>query len=98
MKLPPLKLTFDYSDTPERRAVSLEKDGILCVPVIGYDKYRKVWSGPTCIATRIALSCRCACGEAWISSSGEAYGSCCRATWRYPGLTISTGSVPIPSI
>lgn len=46
MKLPPLKLTFDYSDTPERRAVSLEKDGILCVPVIGYDKYRKVWSGP----------------------------------------------------
>ena len=41
---PPLKLSFDYMDTPERRVLSLEPDGILCLPVIGFDCYRKKWS------------------------------------------------------
>ena len=40
---PPLKLSFDYMDTPERRVLSLEPDGILCMPVIGFDCYRKKW-------------------------------------------------------
>lgn len=39
----PLKLSFDYMDTPERRVLSLERDGILCIPVIGFDCYRKKW-------------------------------------------------------
>lgn len=39
-------MTFDYSDTPERRVISLERDGVACVPVIGIDNYRKVWDGP----------------------------------------------------
>lgn len=42
----PLKLSFDYMDTPERRVVSLEPDGILCMPVLGYDCYRKQWAQP----------------------------------------------------
>lgn len=46
MKRQPLKLTFGYSDTPERKVISLERDGIACVPVIGFDNYQKVWVGP----------------------------------------------------
>ena len=46
MKRPPLKFTFEYSDTSERRVLSLERDGILCIPVIGIDNYRKVWECP----------------------------------------------------
>ena len=42
----PLKLSFDYMDTAERRVLSLEKDGILCMPVIGFDCYRKRWAQP----------------------------------------------------
>jgi len=38
---PPLKLEFSYSDTPERRCVSLEPDGILCLPVLGFDAFKK---------------------------------------------------------
>ena len=37
----PLKFDFAYSDTPERRCVSLEPDGILCMPVLGFDAFRK---------------------------------------------------------
>ena len=37
----PLKLEFSYSDTPERRCVSLEPDGILCLPVLGFDAFKK---------------------------------------------------------
>ena len=33
----PLKLSFDYVDTAERRVLSLEKDGLFCLPVIGFD-------------------------------------------------------------
>ena len=46
MKRPPLKLEFSYSDTSERKVISLENDGISCVPVIGIDNYSKVWKGP----------------------------------------------------
>jgi len=30
---------FDYIDTPERRVLSLEHDGIPCIPVLGYSHY-----------------------------------------------------------
>jgi len=43
---PPLKLSFDYMDTPERRVLSLERDGILCIPVLGFDCYRRRWEQP----------------------------------------------------
>ena len=45
-KRPPLKLSFEYMDTPERRVLSLEPDGIACLPVIGYDSYRTRWAEP----------------------------------------------------
>ena len=38
-----LKLSFDYVDTAERRVLYLEKDGLFCLPVIGFDCYRKKW-------------------------------------------------------
>ena len=38
---PPLKLEFEYSDTPERRCLSLESDGVFCLPVIGFDAFKK---------------------------------------------------------
>ena len=38
-----LKLSFDYMDTPERRVVSLAADGVPCVPVLGFDAYRRQW-------------------------------------------------------
>ena len=39
----PLELSFDYIDTPERRVVSLVADGVACVPVLGFDAYRRQW-------------------------------------------------------
>ena len=45
-KRPPLKLSFDYMGTPERRVLSLEGDGILCMPVLGFDCYRRQWEQP----------------------------------------------------
>ena len=42
----PLKLEFCYSDTPERRCVSLEPDGMLCLPVLGLDAFKKAIDDP----------------------------------------------------
>ena len=36
-----LKFEFSYSDIPERRCLSLEPDGIFCLPVLGFDSFRK---------------------------------------------------------
>ena len=41
-----IKLGFDYSDTPERKLVSLEADGIACVPAIGFDNFQRAWKMP----------------------------------------------------
>ena len=38
-KRPSLKFRFAYEDTPKRRCVSLEPDGILCLPVLGFDNF-----------------------------------------------------------
>ena len=40
-KRPPLKFIFAYEDTHRRRCVSLEPDGVLCLPVLGYDNFEK---------------------------------------------------------
>ena len=40
---PPLKFEFSYSYTPERRCVSLEPDGMLCIPVLGHDSFKRKW-------------------------------------------------------
>ena len=43
MKRKTLKLSFDYVNTPERRVVSLALAGVPCVPVLGFDAYRRQW-------------------------------------------------------
>lgn len=43
MKRKTLKLSFDYVNTPERRVVSLASAGVPCVPVMGFDAYRRQW-------------------------------------------------------
>lgn len=40
-KRPPLKFRFAYEDTHRRRCVSLEPDGVLCLPVLGFDNFEK---------------------------------------------------------
>ena len=44
MRQSALHLPFEYMDTPERRVLSLERDGIPCIPVIGFDCCRRKWS------------------------------------------------------
>ena len=36
-----LKFEFSYSDVPARRCLSLEPDGIFCLPVLGFDAFKK---------------------------------------------------------
>jgi AraC-like DNA-binding protein len=39
MSKPVCTLPFEYADTPEWRALNLERDGIPCVPVLGYSHF-----------------------------------------------------------
>ena len=73
-KRPPLKLSFDYMDTPERRVLSLEPDHILCMPVIGFDCYRKKWQEPPlhvhgeCLEVSLCLR-----GDLVVESNGKTH-------------------------
>ena len=40
-KRPSLKFEFSYEDTPTRRCLTLEPDGVPCLPVIGLDNFKK---------------------------------------------------------
>ena len=40
MSKPVCTLPFEYVDTPERRALNLERDDIPCVPVLGYSHFK----------------------------------------------------------
>ena len=82
---PPLKLSFDYMDTPERRVLSLEPDGILCMPVIGFDCYRKKWQEASlhvhdeCLEISLCLR-----GDLTLESNGKIYPF-------KPGVMFATG-------
>jgi AraC-like DNA-binding protein/mannose-6-phosphate isomerase-like protein (cupin superfamily) len=82
---PPLKLSFDYMDTPERRVLSLEPDGILCMPVIGFDCYRKKWQEASlhvhdeCLEISLCLR-----GDLTLESNGKTYPF-------KPGVMFATG-------
>ena len=84
-KRPPLKLSFDYMDTPERRVLSLEPDGILCMPVIGFDCYRKKWQEASlhvhdeCLEISLCLR-----GDLTLESNGKTYPF-------KPGVMFATG-------
>ena len=73
-KRPPLKLSFDYMDTPERRVLSLEGDGIYCLPVLGFDCYRRQWEQPPlhvheeCMEVSLCLR-----GDLVMESCGKTY-------------------------
>lgn len=41
MDRPPLKLPFEYRDTPDMRVLDLEPDGIRCIPVLGRTHLRE---------------------------------------------------------
>ena len=73
-KRPPLKLSFDYMDTPERRVLSLEPDGILCMPVIGFDCYRKRWQeAPLHVHDECLEISLCLRGDLVLESNGKTY-------------------------
>ena len=40
-KKPPLKFEFSYEDTSNRRCLTLEPDGMFCLPVLGFDTFKK---------------------------------------------------------
>ena len=73
-KRPPLKLEFSYSDTPERRCVSLEPDGILCLPVLGLDAFKKAIDDPP---RHVHVECLeislCLRGDLEFELEGQAY-------------------------
>lgn len=47
-------LPFEYVDTPERRALNLEREGIPCVPALGYSHYK---SRRPCVSEHIHPGC-----------------------------------------
>ena len=70
----PLKLSFDYMDTPERRVLSLEPDGIPCLPVIGFDCYRKKWEeAPLHVHEECLEISLCLRGDLVFESDGKTY-------------------------
>lgn len=54
MTKPVCTLPFEYVDTPERRVLNLEPDGIPCIPALGYSHYSK--SRP-CVSEHLHPGC-----------------------------------------
>ena len=73
-KRPPLKFVFPYEDTPSRRCLTLEPDGILCLPVIGFDNFDKPLdlSPPHVHAECLEISL-CIRGDLEFELNGQAY-------------------------
>ena len=73
-RLRPLKLSFNYMDTPERRVLSLECDGIPCIPVIGFGCYRKKWSeAPLHVHDECMEISLCLRGDLEFEAEGKTY-------------------------
>ena len=61
-------------DTPERRVLSLEGDGIFCMPVLGFDSYRRMWSEPPLHVHEECLEISlCLRGDLEFESGGKEY-------------------------
>ena len=70
----PLKLTFDYMDTPERRVLSLAAAGVPCVPVLGFDAYRRQWrAAPLHVHAECLEISLCLRGDLEFELGGERY-------------------------
>ena len=67
-------LPFEYVDTPERRVLNLEKDGLSCVPALGYSHYTRCRSSvsehihPGCLELSLCLR-----GSLVFECDGHAY-------------------------
>ena len=74
MKRKALKLSFDYIDTPERRVLSLAADGVACVPVLGFDAYRRQWrAAPVHVHDECLEISFCLRGDLAFELGGERY-------------------------
>ena len=74
MKRKALKLSFDYIDTPERRVLSLAADGVACVPVLGFDAYRRQWrAAPVHVHDECLEISFCLRGDLAFELGGESY-------------------------
>ena len=70
----PLELSFDYIDTPERRVLSLAADGVSCVPVLGFDAYRRQWRvAPIHVHEECLEISLCLRGDLEFELGGERY-------------------------
>ena len=74
--LPPLKLPFDYCDTPELRVLDLSADGVPCIPVLGLTHLGK-GGRPTTGEEHVHDECieisYCKRGELVFESGGREY-------------------------
>ncbi len=74
MKRRNLELSFDYIDTPERRVLSLAADGVPCVPVLGFDAYRRQWhAAPIHVHDECLEISLCLRGDLEFELGGERY-------------------------
>jgi AraC-like DNA-binding protein len=67
-------LPFEYVDTPERRVLNLEREGLRCIPALGYSHYRR--SRPS-VSEHLHPGCLeislCMRGSLVFECGGEAY-------------------------
>jgi len=74
MGKPVCTLPFEYVDSPERRALNLEPDGIPCVPALGYSHYKSCRPSvsqhihPGCLEVTLCLR-----GSLVFECGGESY-------------------------
>ena len=54
MSKPVCTLPFEYVDTPERRVLNLEHDGLPCIPALGYSHFK---SSKPCVSEHIHPGC-----------------------------------------
>ena len=75
-KNPPLKLPFDYCDTPELRVLDLTADGIPCIPVLGLTRIGRA-GRPTTSEEHVHEECieisYCQRGELVFESGGQEF-------------------------
>ena len=73
---PPLKLPFEYCDTPELRVLDLTADGLVCIPVLGLTHLGR-GGRPTTSAEHVHEECievtYCQRGELVFESGGKEY-------------------------
>ena len=74
MKRSALKFEFSYEDTPNRRCLSLEPDGVFCLPVLGFDTFKKAIDiAPPHVHTECLEISLCLRGDLEFELEGQSY-------------------------